>query len=31
MKTIYQYCNKCKTETVHKFKEDKPECIICNK
>lgn len=21
-KTIYQYCNKCKEETVHKFSKD---------
>ena len=29
--TLYQYCNRCKTERVHRRCEIGIECISCNK
>jgi ribosomal protein L37AE/L43A len=29
--TVYQYCNKCKTEVVHKLENSIIECAKCKK
>jgi hypothetical protein len=31
MKTVYQYCTSCKTETVHDIIEGKVKCKVCEK